>query len=400
MTMIVDASLLLAALLLFLPAAMIFLECIAALWGAPHQNVSSVRPPRVAVLIPAHDEALGIAAMLQALLPKLALDTRAIVIADNCADATAQIARQLGITALERNDSKHIGKSYALAFGIDFLAANPPEVVIVLDADCLVAHGTLDHLARLAHVTGRPVQAVYLLDAPSNARRTQLLSAFAFRVKNLVRPAGLAHLGLPCFVTGSGFGLPWDVIRQVPFASGKLVEDMWLTIELVSRNHIPLLDADSLVLGRMPASAIGAKAQRTRWEHGHLEAILHGAPRLAIAAWQQKRFAPLWLMLDLCVPPLSLLIAACGSVFTLSLGARRLGFSSAPLVLSVVAGSLLMSAIVAVWWKYGRGEFPLATFCAAPIYVLSKLPVYLAFLIRRQARWQRSERDSRALHLE
>ncbi len=398
--MVVDALLLLAAVLLFAPVAMLFLECIAALWGAPLHNVSGGRPPRVAVLIPAHDEALGIAAMLQTLLPQLAPDDRTIVIADNCMDATAQIARRFGVTVLERRDPNRIGKSYALAYGMDFLAANPPEVVVVLDADCRAAPGALDHIARVAYNSGRPVQAVYLLDAPLNARPTQRLSAFAFRMRNLVRPAGLSRLGLPCFLNGSGMGFPWEVIRPVPLASGKLVEDMWLTIELVGRNHLPLLETDAQVLGQLATSARGAETQRTRWEHGHLDTILHGAPRLARAAWQQRRFAPVWLMLDLCVPPLSLLVAACGSVFVASLGALGMGFSIAPLVVTVLNGVLLASAIIAGWWKYGRGEFPLATLFVAPIYILSKLPLYLTFLTQRQTRWERSEREERAPHLD
>lgn len=400
MTVIVDALLLLAALFLFLPVAMLFLECIAALSSAARPSVSAERPRHVAVLIPAHNEALGIAAMLQALLPELAPDTRAVVIADNCTDATAQITRRFGVTALERDDPKHIGKSYALAYGMEFLAANPPDVVIILDADCLIAPGALDRIARLAYASARPVQAVYLLDPPPNARPAHLLSAFAFRVKNLVRPAGLARLGMPCFLMGSGMAFPWDDMRTAPLGSGKIVEDYWLTVELAGRGHLPLLDADARVLGRMPASARGARTQRTRWEHGHLDTILHGAPRLASVAWRQKRLAPLWLMLDLSVPPLSLLVTVWGGNFALSIGAYGLGFSVAPLAWNALNGVLLVSAIVAAWWKYGRGEFPIAALLAAPTYILSKLSLYSDFLLRRQTEWERSERQARTAPVE
>lgn len=392
--------LLLAALVLLPPAAMLFLECLAALPGTPRARVVGDKCPRVAVLIPAHDEAAGIGDMLQALLPELPPGARVVVVADNCTDATAQIAATFGVTVIERSDPEHIGKGFALAYGKDFLERDPPDVVIFLDADCVIVPGGLDHLARLAHARARPVQAVYVLYPRSPTSPRQALSAFAFRVKNLVRPAGLARLGLPCFLSGSGMALPWDAVRYVPLASGKLVEDYWLTVELVCRNRAPSFDADALVMGQMPSTAPGARAQHTRWEHGHLETIMHAAPRLATAAWQTRRLTPLWVLLDLAVPPLSLLATVWGGVFVLSLGVSWLGFSGAALAFSIVDGALLAAAVVAAWWKYGRGDIGFAALFAAPAYALSKLPLYFRFLMRRKTVWERAERQVRTPDVE
>lgn len=391
--MIVEIFLLLAALVLLVPIATLFVECLAAWGDAPRRPVPAERTPRVALLVPAHNEASGLGVMLQVLLPELTPDKRVVVIADNCTDATAEIARKAAVTVLERREPTQFGKSFALAYGIDFLAGDPPDVVIILDADCRAAPGALDRIARLAYASGRPVQSVYLLDAPPHAHPTQLLSSFAFRVKNLVRPVGSARLGLPGFLTGSGMAFPWQVIRTVPLASGTLVEDMWLTIELARKQQLVILDAGTRIFGQMPASPQGARAQRTRWEHGHLETIFYGAPRLIAAAWQQKRFAPLWLMLDVCVPPLSLLVVAWAGVFLLGLVVRAFGFSSTALVWSIGEGALLFCAVGAAWWKYGRDELQPALLFSVPLYVLSKIPIYGAFFVRRQTRWERSERD-------
>lgn len=393
MTMLIQALLLLAALLLFIPIGVLFFECSAALWGAPRVNARSEQSPRVAILIPAHNEALGIAAMLQALLPQLAQEARIIVIADNCTDRTAELARGFGVTVLERNAAAQTGKSYALAYGIDYLALDPPDVIIVLDADCHAAPGALDRIARKAYATGHPVQAVYLLDVPPHANPLQLVSAFAFRVKNLVRPAGLARLRLPCMLTGSGMAFPWAALRFVPLASGRLVEDMWLSIELISRKQRVLFDPEARIVGRLAMSARGASAQRVRWEHGHLETIIEGAPRLVRAAWQQKQLLPLWLMLDLCVPPLSLLVTVWALVLISGLGESVLGYSSLPFAWSLFAGVLLLSSILAAWYKYGREDFPISMLFSVPAYVLVKLPMYGVFVTKRQRLWVRSERD-------
>jgi glycosyltransferase involved in cell wall biosynthesis len=135
--------------------------------------------PRLAVLIPAHNESAGIAGTIHNLLPQLTTGDRLVVIADNCTDDTAQAARQAASEAtataevliLERHDPEHRGKGYALAFGRAALTAEPPEVVVFVDADCRVTSGTVADLAAWAHETGRPIQADYLLSTPNQGKR-------------------------------------------------------------------------------------------------------------------------------------------------------------------------------------------------------------------------------------
>ena len=70
------------------------------------------------------------------------------MVADNCTDDTAAIARAAGAEVIERQNATLRGKGYALDAGIRHLTANPPAVVIIVDADCLVAGGTIDLLSR------------------------------------------------------------------------------------------------------------------------------------------------------------------------------------------------------------------------------------------------------------
>ena len=71
----------------------------------------------VAVLIPAHDEAAGIGATLAELARVAPAGTRVLVVADNCSDETAALARAAGVEVAERNDPSARGKGFALAFG-------------------------------------------------------------------------------------------------------------------------------------------------------------------------------------------------------------------------------------------------------------------------------------------
>ena len=83
--------------------------------GAPTAGTS--RAP-LAVLVPAHDEEEGIAATLAAVLAQLGPHDRLLVVADNCSDATAAVARAAGAEVVERSSDLR-GKGYALAHGID-----------------------------------------------------------------------------------------------------------------------------------------------------------------------------------------------------------------------------------------------------------------------------------------
>ena len=73
---------------------------------------------------------------------------RLLVVADNCTDHTAAVARAAGAEVLERRDAERRGKGYALAAGVDTLRAGPPDVVVIVDADCRPAAGAIDRLVR------------------------------------------------------------------------------------------------------------------------------------------------------------------------------------------------------------------------------------------------------------
>lgn len=382
------------ALGLLVPISVLFVECIAALFPSRLSQSQAMAPqPRVDVLVPAHNEATGIGATLKTLLPQLTAQNRLVVIADNCDDETAAVARAVGATVIERHEPDRRGKGYALDYGLQFIAADPPEVVVVLDADCVVHPGTIDRLAHLAVARARPVQATYLLTQSANPTPKEAVSVLAFMVKNLVRPSGLDRLGLPCLLTGSGMAFPWSVIGLVSLASSNIVEDMQLAVDLAIGGHAPLFSREAKVTGVLPQQKHAAKSQRTRWEHGHLQTLLTQIPRL-LEASRQKRFDLLAIALDLCVPPLSLLVMMWAAAIAGALLVGALSSAWIPTIVLAIEGLLISISIVGAWVKFGRGNLPLLTLLAVPLYILWKIPLYFAFLVRPQKNWIRTERDA------
>ena len=303
-----DIVLLICGLGLLVPCLVLFLECMAALFPFSEQNTEeNIQNIKVAVLVPAHNEEVIIRSTLMDLKCKLKKEHKVIVIADNCTDKTADIARTVGATVIERNDAKHRGKGYALDYGLKFLEQEPPEVVVFIDADCFVRQGSIEKLTQLAIATKRPVQATYLMSKPALSSAKDSVSAFAFKVKNKVRLLGLKKLGLPCTLVGTGMAFPWSAIRAVNLANGDIVEDMKLGLDLNIAGYPPLFCPTAAVTGCLPQQTQAAKTQRTRWEHGHLQTLLTYVPKLIEASVKQTRIDLLASALDLCVPPLSLL---------------------------------------------------------------------------------------------
>lgn len=386
----IEIFLLVLALGLLIPISVLFIECIAALFPAEQSKYYEQTPrPRVAVLVPAHNETSGIAHTLNTLLPQLTDQDRLVVIADNCDDDTAIVARRSGATVIERQEPEQKGKGYALEYGLRFIAKAPPEVLIIVDADCTVHSGTIDYLARLAATISQPVQSCNLL-LSSNLK--DAVSALAFTVKNLVRPSGLARLGLPCWLTGTGMAFPWSVIQDASLG-GNIVEDMQLAVDLAIAGYSPVLCLEAKVTGIFPQKQQAAKTQKTRWEHGHLQTLVTQLPTLFKEAIRQKRFNLLALALDLCVPPLSLLVIIWASLLGFALLAVRIGTSWNPCALLAIEGLLICISIVVAWAKFARRELPAWRLLAIPLYVLWKIPIYIAYLIQPQSTWIRAERD-------
>jgi cellulose synthase/poly-beta-1,6-N-acetylglucosamine synthase-like glycosyltransferase len=263
----------------------------------------------------------------------------------------------------------------------------------MVDADCICQPDSIEKLARAALASKGPVQATYLMEQPPNPTPKDSISALAFLVKNVVRPSGLKQLGFPSLLTGTGMAFPWSIIRSVSLASSNIVEDMQMSLDLAIAGHPTVFCPEAKVTGCLPQLQQAAKSQRTRWEHGHLQTLLTQTPRLATASVEQKRFDLLAIALDLSVPPISLLVAIWVAAFAPSLLAATFGRSPIPAVFLAVQGLLILVSVVGAWAKFGRADISGAAFLSVPFYMLWKIPLYLGFILKRQTKWVRTERD-------
>ncbi|MEM7758190.1 MAG: glycosyltransferase family 2 protein [Cyanobacteria bacterium P01_A01_bin.40] len=381
-------------IILLIPCLVFFVECLAAFVSdSSSLNLEHIDRPKTTVLIPAHNEAVQIKEVIETLLPQLTKQDQVIVIADNCHDNTAELARATGVEVLEREHLTNRGKGYALDYAMQHIRHNPPEVVVILDGDCILRPDTIKNISCQAIATGRPVQSTYLMQQPENPSLKDNISMFSIKVKNLVRLLGLNRLGWHSLLTGSGMAFPWSLINQVSLAGSKTTDDMQLTVDLALAGSTPVFCEQALVIGRLMKDQ-DAQSQRSRWEHGHLEMIGVEVPRLLKAFVATGRLAALGLALDILIPPLSLLVMAwMTTMIVVSLAVIFSDVALASLLITTTAGGFLFSGVFFAWVKFGRSDLPLGNLIAIPFYILGKIPIYLRFLTKPQSRWLKTERD-------
>jgi len=392
---IINGILVAATAVLLVPVAVFTVQVVAALRRTSPATLDAENDqrPTTTVLMPAHDEATGIAAAIDSVLPQLRGHDGLLVVADNCGDRTAAIAAERGAEVVERHDPDRRGKGYALDHGVRHLAAAPPAVVIVVDADCAVAPGGIDLLARECARRGRAVQALYLMVAPPGAGLKQRMAEFAWAVRNELRPLGWQRLGGPCQLMGTGMAFPWATIATASLATSSIVEDMQLGLDLAAAGSPPSYCAAARVTSSFPAQGAASVAQRTRWEHGHLAMIFsRGLPMLG-SGIVSANMALVGMALDLCVPPLAVLVLSLLAVGVASAVLAAIGGSAVPLGLALGGFVVLAVAVGAAWARVGRRSVSLAELALAPIYALAKIPIYVRLFTARQLRWVRTSRD-------
>jgi cellulose synthase/poly-beta-1,6-N-acetylglucosamine synthase-like glycosyltransferase len=387
----------LACLTLALPVATILLETIGAIASASRRTIAPLRSAesrdRIGVLVPAHNEEETLPETITNIQLQLRDGDRLLVVADNCADNTAAVARSLGAEVVDRRDLVNRGKGFALDWGARHFAKDPPTVVVVVDADCKLGDRTIDRLAAVCKATNRPVQARDLMvcrpDAPPSTRARE----FAWRVRNWIRPLGLSSVGLPCQLMGTGMAFPWEIIATAKLATSALVEDLTLGFQLAANGHPPMFCPDATVTSEFPLTSKGSQSQQARWEQGHLGVIATELPSLLVKSLQRRDLSLIAMILDAAVPPLSLLWMIILLFFVIGLGFWLAGVGATVLGIGLVNLAGFSFAVAACWIKVGRDLLTPQSIVFLGLKALKKIPFYFRIALRRNGQtWVRTDR--------
>lgn len=299
------------------------------------------------VLVPAHDEEQTLPTLLRSVDRAEGREAvRVVVVADNCSDRTAEVARRHGAAVLERRDPERSGKGPALAWALDELGA-PDAPVVMIDADCEVSPNLFTALAAHAHAGARVAQVEYVVANPEESPAAALRAA-AFSLVNSVRPAGRNALGLSAGLLGTGMMFIPDVLRRVPWSDFGLAEDAEYGLRLAAAGERVVFVSEARVSSPMPVTAAAARSQEMRWEAGKVAAARTWTPRLLAAAARQRDPRLAATALDVLVPPQAILALTHALIAAVAALARvpaavRLALAGVLAQAAYVAGGLLLA---------------------------------------------------------
>ncbi len=345
------------------------------------------------VIVPAHNEEVGIRRTVSSLL---AMDWpsdrfRVIVVADNCSDATATVARGCGAKVLERHDLTQRGKGYALAFAFATSKHDGfAQAVVVVDADAEVSANLLEAFATRIEHGAKAVQAHYGILNPWASWRTQLIT-IAKGAFHVVRSRARERLGLSCGIRGNGWCVTQELLGEVPYRYFSLTEDVEYGIALGLAGCRVEYAGEAHSDADMAASEKNARTQRQRWEQGRFQLIRSSTLPLLGAALRRRNPVLLDLAFDLMVLPLSyivlnvVLLGVAAAVLAMWIPAAQVG-----VWVALACGGILVLHVLRGWQLSGMGLRGLLALAHVPGFILWRLWLLLG---RKATEWVRTERE-------
>ncbi|MDZ4859596.1 MAG: glycosyltransferase family 2 protein [Candidatus Hydrogenedentes bacterium] len=392
---VVNALMAVPALCLGVVSGYLLLLVIGSCFHRKQTNTAAA-PLRFAVLTPAHNEELQIANTVAQILasdyPRDMLHS--FVIADNCTDATAQRAREAGATVFERNDPVLRGKGQALDWCLRTHRDTLVEyaAIALVDADASMDSRFLTELsASLSHPDVSVVQAWNGVSNPEANWRTALTWA-GFALINGLRPAGRSFWGGTADIKGNGMAFRSDVLLAYGWPAHSIVEDIEFSVRLLLDDVRVYCNHDAIVISEMPTTQQQAEPQRKRWESGRVETLRNFAPPLLRALMRSPRWRYLDMLLELCVPPLSLLVFSQLLMIAVAAGAGFFVGWHWPIIFASYFATTILYVVAGLYQRNAPREVWVGLL-AAPLFLLWKIPFYGRLLFGgKQKTWERTQR--------
>lgn len=265
-----------------------FYYLLLAISGMRRKREEKVLIPRnrFALIVAAHNEEQVIGALVENLFmleyPREMYDV--FVVADNCTDATAAIAREHGAIVYERFNDELIGKGYAMDWLFQKVLDGDKEydAFCVFDADNLVALNFLAEMnSRL--VKGETVIQGYL--SAKNPGDTWVSATFAmmFWIVNHLWHLGKYNIGLSTALGGTGMCIATSVIRKYGWGCNCLTEDMEFSMKVLYEGNVRTTWAhEAVVYDEKPLGFMQSWYQRKRWAQGHFDCAGRYIPKLFV----------------------------------------------------------------------------------------------------------------------
>ena len=242
-------------------------------------------------IIPAHNEEAVVANLVESLknqnYDKTLYDI--YVIADNCTDRTAQMAKDAGAIVYERFDPEHKTKGYALQW---FLKQKIEEnadydAFFVFDADNIVDKDFIKNMNKKLCQGEDVVQGYRDIKNPTDNWITAGYALFYWTMHRLYHLARY-NIGLSPLLNGTGFMVKFDVIKPNGWETKTLTEDIEFSLKRIIQGKKLGWATDAIVYDEQPTSFKQSWSQRSRWTVGHMQCIKEYTGQLFNAVKEHK----------------------------------------------------------------------------------------------------------------
>lgn len=307
-------------------------------------------------VIPAHNEESVIRNLVDSLqeqdYPRELYDI--YVIADNCNDNTAQIAKDAGAIVLKRFDEEHKTKGFALNW---FLQQKIEEnadydAMCVFDADNIVDKNFLKNMNKKLCQGEEVVQGYRDIKNPTDSWISAGYAIFYWMMHRFYHLARY-NLGLSPLLNGTGFMVKFDLLKPDGWQTETLTEDIEFSLINIAAGRKLGWAVDAIVYDEQPTTFKASWSQRSRWSVGHLQCMKRYTKDLANGVKEHKTLMNFDGLLYMFGIPMMLLTFLLLGVNTLLYFGAEMTFADlvgnfsryliATFILPVITGTLIMA---------------------------------------------------------
>mgnify|MGYP001622906291 FL=1 len=242
-------------------------------------------------IIPAHNEEAVVGNLIESLknqnYNKELYDI--YVIADNCTDRTAQVARDAGAIVYERFDPEKKTKGFALDWFIkQKIQENADyDALCVFDADNIVDKNFIKNMNKKLCQGEDVVQGYRDIKNPTDSWITSGYALFYWTMHRFYHLARY-NVGLSPLLNGTGFMVRFDVLKPDGWQTKTLTEDIEFSLQRIIKGKKLGWATDAIVYDEQPVGFKQSWSQRSRWTVGHMQCIKEYTKSLAKAIKDKK----------------------------------------------------------------------------------------------------------------
>ena len=293
---------------------------------------------RFMAVIPAHNEEAVISNLIESLknqdYDKDLYDI--YVIADNCTDRTAEIAKQAGAIVYERFDPIHKTKGYALNWFLKqkLNEEDSYDALCIFDADNIVDKNFIKNMNKKLCQGEDVVQGYRDIKNPTDSWITAGYAIFYWTMHRFYHLARY-NLGLSPLLNGTGFMVRMDVLKPDGWDTQTLTEDIEFSLKRIIKGKKLGWATDAIVYDEQPVGFKQSWSQRSRWTVGHIQCISLYTKQLAKAVKEHKTLMNFDGLLYIIgsIPMFIITLALLATNFIMYVGA---GITSTELLINVI----------------------------------------------------------------